>query len=84
MCLLGTWPVCTGHLEVLTVWPLCPRASCQVTSLVRVRGVAYVRCCQLGLVLGVRIVGVRCDALGNSFRESDVLAETMTENDKEL
>ena len=37
-----------------------------------------------GLLLGVRIVGFRCDALGNSFRESDVLAEMMTENDKEL
>ena len=30
--------------------------------------------------LGVRIVAVRCDALGNSFRESDVLAEVMTNN----
>ena len=31
-------------------------------------------------LLAVHMVGVRRDALGHSFRESDVLAETMTEN----
>lgn len=40
LCLLWTLPGCPGHSKVLTMLPLCPRASCQVTFLTRVRGVA--------------------------------------------
>ena len=50
LCLLGTLPGCLDHSKILTMSLRCPWASCQVTNLIRVRGVTQVRCCQRGLL----------------------------------